>query len=54
MPKYKYEGEGPMRIGGAEVKPGDVVVASWQPGARFVLVEDPTPPKKEKKEMTNG
>jgi hypothetical protein len=40
MPKYRYEGTGPCRVGTLEVNPGDTVDASFSPGKRFVLLDE--------------
>ena len=40
MPKYKYEGTTPCRVGSLEVNTGDLVDASFSPGKRFTLVEE--------------
>ena len=45
MPKYEYTGTGPCKYGTQEVKFGDIVDASAQPGKNFKLVEqEPAPP----------
>ena len=41
MPKYKYEGSAPCRVGSLEVQPGATVDASFSPGKRFTLIEEP-------------
>lgn len=41
MPKYRYQGTAPCRVGTLEVNPGDTVDASFSPGKRFVLLEEP-------------
>ena len=44
MPKYRYDGEAPVRIGGSPFKNGDVMESAYSPGKRWVLMDTPVAP----------
>ena len=42
MPKYRYDGQEACNVGTMKVNPEDTIEASFSPGKRFTLIEEPT------------